>query len=86
MRRMVEAFNTGDLTDVNQIVSARYVDHQGIGGSEMFGPEGFSEVVRLFRHAHPWLRVEIEKLAANSDTVQFQLFWSEPRADKEYSF
>ena len=57
--------------------SSGYVDHQGIGGSEMFGPEGFSDVVMLFRQAHPRLRVEIEKMKANSDTVQAQLFWSD---------
>ena len=78
MRRMVEAFNTGDLSSVDSLVSASYVDHQGIGGSEIYGPGGFAEVVRSARQAHPRLRVDILELTVKGDTVEARLFWYEP--------
>ena len=67
MRRMVEVFNTGDLSVVDSLVSPDYVDHQGIDGVERFGADGFSNVVTLARRAHPRLRVEVQELTINGD-------------------
>lgn len=46
MRRMVEAFATGDAHDCDAYVSAAYLDHQGRRGMPLNGPEGFRQVVR----------------------------------------
>ena len=78
MRRMVDAFNTGDLSTVESLVSPNYVDHQGIGGSKIHGPKGFADMVESFRQARPHLNVTIEELTANGDYVEAKLFWSEP--------
>lgn len=78
MRRMVDAFNNGDLSTVESFVSPHYVDHQGIGGSKIYGAKGFAEVVRSFRQARPRLKVTIEALATNGDFVEAKLFWCEP--------
>ena len=77
MRRMVKAFNDGDVSEVGAFISVRYVDHQGIGGAAMEGPIGFAEVVMISRKAHPNLRVDINKLAVHGDTVEAELFWYE---------
>ena len=78
MRRMVDMFNTGDLPTVESPVSPDYIDHQGIGGSKMYGPKGFADVVTQFRQARPRLRVTVETLTANGDHVEAKLFWCEP--------
>lgn len=77
MRRMVQAFNDGDISTLDSLVSDDYIDHQGIGGSKMYGPEGVAEVVRIARAARPRLRVDIRHLIANGDTVEAELFWYE---------
>ena len=77
VRRMVDAFNTGDVSALDSLVSPDYVDHQGINGSEMFGQNGFASVVRLTRGSHPGLRVVIEELTASWDNVNARLLWFE---------
>ena len=78
MRRMVETFNTGDVSALDSLISLNYVDHQGIGGSEVFGPDGFANVVTSARQSHPGLRVVIQELTVAGDTVEAQLIWFEP--------
>ena len=77
MRRMVETFNTGDTSTLQSLVSPDYVDHQGIGGSEVYGPDGFANVVMSARQSHPGLRVIIQELTVAGDIVQAQLVWFE---------
>lgn len=77
MRRMVQVFNDGDVSTLDSWVSDKYIDHQGIGTSKMYGPEGFAEVVRIGRAAHPRRRVDIRHLIANGNTVETELFWYE---------
>ncbi len=74
---MVDAFNTGDLSALNSLVSLYYVDHQGIDGSEMFGQDGFASVVKFARGSNPGLRVTIQELEASGDTVKARLTWFE---------
>lgn len=85
MRRMVETFNTGDVSTLELLVSPSYVDHQGIGGSEVYGPDGFASVVMLARHSHPGLRVLIEELTVAGDTVHARLAWFEPEPTPDSS-
>ena len=74
---MVETFNTGDVSNLELLVSPDYVDYQGIGGSEVYGPDGFANVVMLARQSHPGLRVVIQELTVAGDTVQARLVWFE---------
>lgn len=80
MRRMVDVFNTGDLSDLESLIAPGYVDHQGLRGVKVFGPDGFSSVVTLARRRRPRLRVEIEELAVDGDTATAWLTWTEPEA------
>lgn len=65
-QKFVEMFGTGDLTEVSQLISASYVDHQGLGGNPMCGTEGFSQVVTATCNALPNLQIVIEDLIAHS--------------------
>lgn len=46
---MVDAFVTGDLSQVSQLVADHYLDHQGIGGRPLVGVDGFAQVVEAAR-------------------------------------
>lgn len=78
MRRMVDFFNTGDLSKLASVVSTDYVDHQGVGQGPLLGADGFAGVVRLSRERHPELSVDIDELHVVGDVVVAKLNWSEP--------
>ncbi len=75
MQRIVEMFATGNLSGVDVVIAAGYIDHQGLEGIEIRGPEGFSRVVRAARCAFPALQVDIEDLIAEGDRVVARLRW-----------
>ena len=76
IRRMVEAFNTGDTSSVDSFVADSYRDHQGLRGSEIAGSVGFRQVVQVARGSLDNLRVSIEDLIADGDRVAVRLRWS----------
>lgn len=78
MRRMVDFFNTGDLSELSLVVSSEYVDHQGVGQGPLLGADGFAGVVQLSRERHPELSVDIDELHVVGDVVVAKLNWSEP--------
>ncbi len=75
MQRIVEMFATGDLSGVDALIAAGYIDHQGLEGIEIRGPEGFNRVVRAARSAFPDLQVDVEDLIAEGDRVVARLRW-----------
>ncbi len=81
MRRIVEVFNTGDVSSLDSLVSPKYVDHQGIGGSKIFGTSGFASLVTRARQGHPLLRVEILEISVDGDRVTARLIWTEADYD-----
>ena len=82
MHRMVDFFRTGDLSDLESVVSADYVDHQGVGQGALLGTDGFTGVVDLSRTRHPQLDVEIEELTVLGNLVVAKLTWTEPSASR----
>lgn len=80
MRRMVDFFNTGDLSELASVVATDYVDHQGVGQGPLLGADGFAGVVQLSRERHPELSVDIDELHVVGDVVVTKLIWSEPRS------
>ena len=80
MRRMVDFFNTGDVSGVALVLSPEYLDHQGVGSGELVGPDEFASMVRLSREQHPQLSVEIAEMHIAGDVVVAKLNWSEPSA------
>lgn len=75
IRRMVEAFNTGETSSVTSFVADSYRDHQGLSGTEVSGPSGFRHVVEVARRGLHGLRVSIEDLVADGDRVAVRLRW-----------
>ena len=75
MRAMVRMFATGDVASALQVVSDEYHDHQGLRGVEIRGPEGFCRVVDAARGSIQDLRVTIEDLIAEGDSVAARIRW-----------
>lgn len=67
-RTMEECFNNGNLGVADELVTADYVDHAAPPGFPG-GPEGFKQLVGMYRQAFPDLRVTIEEVIAEGDKV-----------------
>ena len=68
-------FLTGDLADVHSVIASDYLDHQGLGGVELRGQQGFRQVIGAARQGLPNLQVTIEDLLAEGDKVVVRLHW-----------
>ena len=69
MRRVwEEIFNKGDLSVADEIIAPNYVYHGPIG-MEFKGPEGFKQLITMFRTAFPDMRVTVEDMVAEGDKV-----------------
>lgn len=75
LQRMVDAFNSVDVADVREYVGIEYVDHQGLGGTEIRGPDGFSQVVVAARAGYVSLKVVTEDLFGERDRAVARLHW-----------
>ena len=75
MRAIVRMFATGDLRNVAKVIDRNYIDHQGLEGIEIRGPEGFSRVVTAARGAVPDLHIAIEDLIAKDKKAVARLRW-----------
>jgi predicted SnoaL-like aldol condensation-catalyzing enzyme len=84
-RRMVKMFSTGDVSGVASIVHDEYLDHQGLGGNPIHGPEGFATVVLAARTNAAHLDVEIADVIADGDRVVLRLRWSRRDSDGHHS-
>jgi predicted ester cyclase len=68
VRRVIEeAFNKGNLTVVDGVMSAEYVYHSSLGDAK--GPDGFKKTVNMFRAAFPDIHSIIEDIVAEGDKV-----------------
>ncbi len=63
-----EVFNKGGLAVADEIMAANYV-YRGPGGQELKGPEGFKQLVTMFRTAFPDLHATVEDMFAEGDKV-----------------
>jgi steroid delta-isomerase-like uncharacterized protein len=68
-RRGFEAFNTGDLSIVDEVTADNAVNHDPAQPEEAQGPEGFKQVVQLYRGAFPDLTFTIEECFSDGDLV-----------------
>ena len=62
-------WNEGDLTVIDELLSADYHDHDASAQVGASGREGAREFIRTFRSAIPDLHLEIEDQYAEGDTV-----------------
>jgi len=67
-RIYTEIINRGNLALADTLVAPSYVYH-GPGGLEMRGPEGFKQVVTMYRSAFPDLNLTIEDIVEAGDKV-----------------
>jgi predicted ester cyclase len=74
-RTIVQFFASGDLSSLTAAIADDYVDHQGLGGVEIRGQDGFRQVVEAARQ-HAGLKVTIEDLVAMDDKVALRLRWT----------
>jgi steroid delta-isomerase-like uncharacterized protein len=70
-RRMVEAWNRGDLAALDDLIAPDYVFHDPADPAMPPGPRGAKELVAAFRTAFPDLRLTIEdEIAEGAMVVQ----------------
>ena len=75
LQKIIRVFETGDMADVDALIDVNYVDHQGLGGAELKGTDGFRRVVLAARAESSNLTVAIENLAAEGDRLAARLRW-----------
>ena len=68
VERYWEAFNTRDLSLLDDVIAADYVNHAALPGTPP-GPEGQAVVMERLWSAFPDAKFEIEVLAEDGDTV-----------------
>ena len=75
MQKIVEIFNSGDLSEVDSIFSPMYIDHQKPEGLDIDGPEEFKAIVNGARKSLNNLNVTIEDIIADDKSVVARLRW-----------
>jgi ketosteroid isomerase-like protein len=83
MLAMVAMFSSGDVSDIADVVSMDYVDHQGVHDGPKLGPDGFVAVVAAARRGYAKLGVTVEDLIVGVDRAAARLHWRGERADGE---
>jgi steroid delta-isomerase-like uncharacterized protein len=68
-RRGFDAFNTGDMSIVDEIIAENAVSHDPAMPEDADGPEGFKQVVQTFRAAFPDLHMTVESVFSDGDLV-----------------
>jgi predicted ester cyclase len=71
-RQIIEAFNTGDVSNVSQYISPQYFNHESqvdpVRG-QLRGPEEFIDTVKNLRIAFPDLRHEEQAIITQGDMI-----------------
>ena len=75
LQNIIRVFESRDATDIDALIDGNYVDHQGLGGTELTGVEGFRQVVAASRAAMPNLKVIIENSVIKGDCIVARLRW-----------
>src|SRR5258708_36983712 len=80
-RLFEELWNKGNLSLADQFFTPNYTDHDSSSPDFGQGPESERKRVTLYRNAFPDLRLTIEDLIAEGDTVMAR--WSSHGTHKE---
>lgn len=73
--RMINAFATGEITDVDDFVAEEYFDHQGLGSGPMHGGASFRTVVAAARSSYVELRVTALDVVEESEKSVARIEW-----------
>jgi steroid delta-isomerase-like uncharacterized protein len=68
-KRGFEAFNTGDLSIIDETTAENAVNHDPAQPEEAHGAEGFKQVVQMYRTAFPDLHISVEECFSDGDLV-----------------
>ncbi len=76
VRRVIEAFNTGDTSNVHDFVSPDYLNRESQKAkdsyrSQLRGPEEFIDTIKNLRSAFPDLHYEEQEIISQDDKVVF---------------
>lgn len=66
-RLFEEAWNAGDLAVADELIAESAVNHDPANPEAGTGPEGFKDLVRMYRGGFPDLRFEVEDLVVADD-------------------
>ena len=72
VRRLIEAFNTGDIANINELVAPEYFNHESQASPErakMRGPDEVRDTIKNLRGAFADLRYEEQDVFASGDRV-----------------
>jgi steroid delta-isomerase-like uncharacterized protein len=76
VRRAIEAFNTGNITNVHEIISSDYINRESQRAKESYrsqlrGPEEFIDTIKNLRSAFPDLHYEEQEIISQDNKVVF---------------
>lgn len=74
LKKIVEMFNTGDLSEVDSVFSPSYIDHQKPPHIKVDGPEEFKRIVAGARRSEPF-NVSIQDIIEGEDKIVARLRW-----------
>ena len=82
--KLSEIFNTRNIDAVDELFSAKYVDHQRPEWMTQDGKEEFIAIVKLARDSMPGLQVNnIGPIIAENDMVVGRMYWSSKTVEHE---
>jgi steroid delta-isomerase-like uncharacterized protein len=70
-RRVLDMINTGDLDKADELIAGDYVYHAP-GSPEMRGPQGFKQLISMYRTAFPDMRLTLEEFVAEGDRAAWR--------------
>ena len=76
VRRVMEAFNTGDTSNVPEFISDNYINRESQGAKDSYrsklkGPEEFVDTINNLRGAFPDLHYEEHEIISQGNKVIF---------------
>jgi len=69
VRAFFEAWNSGDMDALDEVVAADAVDHDRYNPYAGEGLEGLKKTIAMYREAFPDLKMTVEEQVAEGDTV-----------------
>jgi steroid delta-isomerase-like uncharacterized protein len=67
-RRVLDIINSGDLDKADEVIARDYV-YRSPGSPEMRGPDGFRQLISMYRAAFPDLNMVVDDMLAEGDKV-----------------